>query len=136
MTELGKDAKIYWDKSLKHSYIHQLINYSKGEVLVPEGRTYFVYVSVHFNLAKEDENENRYIIRRFKVRLCRKVLGYEQTLLMKTKIFNQRNESATSSLQVTGILHLNLNESIYVKVSNANQLIVNSSGNTFGMYPM
>lgn len=134
--EPGLDVKIHWDKHEKHSFTDKLIHFNKGEIRIPEGQTYFVYASVHFNITEGGEGAYTYKRRFFALRLCRKVQNYEQTLLYNSKKISKSATDVISSLHVTGLLHLNRNDSIYVKVSNANQLILNSRGNTFGVYPI
>ena len=135
-TEHSKDVKLHWDQRTKHSHIDPLINYHHGEINISEGQTYYVYASVHFNITEKDKVRKGYRGRQFILRLCRKVYGYEQTLLITTKLFSKSNNEVMSSLRIAGVLKLNRNDKIYVKVSKADQLIFKSTGNTFGVFPL
>ncbi|XP_053404977.1 uncharacterized protein LOC128558787 [Mercenaria mercenaria] len=130
----GLNVVLHWDKHIRHSYIDPLIHYHNGEITIPEGRTYFVYLSAHFNISRGFTSTVKG--RRFTLRICRKVYGYEQTILGKTELFYFGRKAVISSLNIASPLKLNRNDKIYVKVSNANMLIPYSSGTSFGLFPL
>ena len=103
------------------------------------GQTYLVYASVHVNISRKLEKflDRKYKRRTFTIKVCKKRHGYEQILLGETKIFDSEFEAdVVSSVEVMGQVHLSKNESIYVKVSNADYVISVSKGNTFGIFPL
>ncbi|XP_053403956.1 uncharacterized protein LOC128558494 [Mercenaria mercenaria] len=130
----GKDLALHWDKHPEHSYIVRNIHYHNGEITIPEGRTYYIYASVHFNISRGDDKIDR--PRKITLRICRMVYGYEQTLLGKTQLFDVSHGDVVSSLDVGSYLQMSRNDTIYVKVSDAFSIIRGSRGNTFGMFPL
>lgn len=131
-------ATVHWDKHEEHSYMDPDIYYHNGEITIPEGQTYFIYASVHVNGSLGLRQGRRYATGRqhYTLRICRKSFDYEETLLSKTLIFSGNKGSTKSSLRVEGPLQLKKKDIVYVKISDGNQLIHNSSGNTFGLFPL
>lgn len=129
----GFQAIVNWNKHPKHSYIHQAISYNDGEVTIPESRTYFIYASVIFNINQtEDQTQN--IPSKLTLRICRKVYGYERTLLGKTELHLQSNRTKTTSLNVAGQFRLQKDDVLLVRVSQ--ELTLDSEGNGFGLFPL
>lgn len=134
VTETEIHGKVIWDKHSSHSYINPKIAYENGELTIPEGRTYFVYASVTFNLSKTEEKpQNRPY--KLSLRICRKIYGYERTLLGKVEIYNSRATDIVS-LNVAGHILLQKDDVLLVRVSNAQELHHNSKGNAFGLFPL
>lgn len=131
-------ATVHWDKHEEQSYMDPDIYYHNGEITIPEGQTYFVYASVHVKISLGLRQRKRYATGRqhYTLRICRKSFDYEETLLSKTLLFSDNKGSMKSSLRVEGPLQLKKKDIIYLKVSDGNQLIHNSSGNTFGLFPL
>lgn len=134
----GSDVVLHWNKHKQNSYIDPAMHYHNGQVTIPEGEIYFVYASAHINISLSDPQRNQHQtrLRTYSLKICRKHYDYEETLLGTTKIFSGDSDLVTSSLRVEGPLLLKTHDKIYVKVSNGNELVKNSNGNTFGLYPM
>lgn len=134
-TETEIQGKVIWHKHPSHSYIDPNITYENGELMIPEGRTYFVYASVTFNLSKtEEQPQNRPC--KLTLRICRKTYGYERTLLGKVEVYNSHVGSIVTSLNVAGHVLLQKGDILLVRVSNPPKLHHNSKGNTFGLFPL
>lgn len=64
------------------------------------------------------------------------MFDYEETLLWKNQFYDAEEDNVVASLHIGGYLLLSRDDLIYVKVSNANATIKESSGNTFGIFPL
>ncbi|XP_053403961.1 uncharacterized protein LOC128558499 [Mercenaria mercenaria] len=131
------DAILHWDNHSRNSVIDPSVYYHNGEITIVEGRIYYIYASVYFNISLQKHEKVTHFdkLQQVSVRICRHVYGYEQTLLGRRKLFNISNANAVSSLRIGSHLKLSKNDTIYVKVSNANRLMRNSEGNIFGLFP-
>ncbi|XP_053404000.1 uncharacterized protein LOC123554551 [Mercenaria mercenaria] len=139
LSGVSSDTKLRWNQHSANCHIDPSVYYDKGEVITPEGRTYFVYASAHFNISRQGENgiKNFGRPRKFSIRICKSVYGYEQTLLGRRALFNTtKTENVVSSLRIGSHLELSRNDKIYVRVSNADMMIHNSTGNNFGLFPL
>ncbi|XP_053403952.1 uncharacterized protein LOC128558490 [Mercenaria mercenaria] len=134
----GFDQTIFWDKHSSSAFISENLEYHKGKLRVPEGRIYFVYAAVQFNISTVTAKKSLVTNKQWKVslRICVSSRGHERTILYKSKIFNRSEIDITSSLNVGSHVFLAKEEDVYVKVSNAEGLIQNSEGNSFGIFPM
>ncbi|XP_053389067.1 uncharacterized protein LOC128552085 [Mercenaria mercenaria] len=135
----SSDTKLHWDNRPGNFYIDPSVYYDNGEVTIPEGRTYFVYAAAHFNISHQEENgiQNFGRPQKFSIRICKTVYGYEQTLLGRTVWFNTTNTgSVVSSLHIGSHLELSRNDKIHVRVNDANKIILDSTGNNFGLFPL
>jgi hypothetical protein len=115
------------------------IQYDNGEVTIPEGRGYFLYTSVHFNISHRHSNDQKGFQRpqRITIRICKSIYGYEQTLVGRSELFNPTNTGdVVGSLKIETHVHLTKNDKIYVRVNDASRIIHNSKGNTFGLFPL
>ncbi|XP_045161594.2 uncharacterized protein LOC123526487 isoform X2 [Mercenaria mercenaria] len=133
----GIDSVLHWENE-SEANADTDVEHSNGEIIVPEGRTYFVYASVHFNISRSAANETKNVnrLRTFSLRICRKIYGYEQTLLGEIMQFDVSGGDVVSSFRIASHIKLNRNDIIYVKVNNANYVISSSKGNTFGFFPL
>ncbi|XP_045161591.2 uncharacterized protein LOC123526486 isoform X1 [Mercenaria mercenaria] len=133
----GIDTILFWENE-SEANANTVVEHSNGEIIVPEGRTYFAYASVHFNISRSVANETKHMnrLRTFSLRICRKIYGHEQTLLGETMQFDVSGGDVVSSFRIASHLKLNRNDIIYVKVYNANYVISSSKGNTFGFFPL
>ncbi|XP_045200718.1 uncharacterized protein LOC123554553 [Mercenaria mercenaria] len=122
----------HWDTHSSNSHIDPSVSYHNGKITIPEGRTYFIYASVHFNISRQNNTQFQNL-QQFSVRICRRVHEYEQTLLGSTKMFNISN--ANTSLRIASHLKMSRDDKIYIKVSDAKRLIPFSNGNSFGLFP-
>lgn len=127
------DGTIQWER--QSAYIDKRIRFHGGELTIQEGQTYFVYASVLMNISKSDTT-NRAKPFRFSLRLCKKKYDYERTLLGKTAVFDTSYGEIRSSLHIAGPLVLRKEDKIYVKVSSENDIVLDSHGNTFGIFPL
>ncbi|XP_053403997.1 uncharacterized protein LOC123544742 [Mercenaria mercenaria] len=135
----SSDKKLQWNNHSGKCHIDPSVHYDDGEVTIPEGRTYFVYASVHFNISRQENIRIKKFARpqRISIRICKSVYGYERTLLGRTELFNMTNtENVVSSLSIGSHLELSRDDTIYVRVSDANKIIHDSKGNTFGLFPL
>ncbi|XP_045200713.2 uncharacterized protein LOC123554549 [Mercenaria mercenaria] len=135
----SSDIKLQWNNRPGKCHIDISVHYDNGEVTIPEGRTYFVYASVHFNISRQENIGIKKFARpqRISIRICKSVYGYERTLLGRTQLFNMTNtENVVSSLSIGSHLELSRDDRIYVRVSDANKIIHDSKGNTFGLFPL
>ncbi|XP_045200764.1 uncharacterized protein LOC123554582 [Mercenaria mercenaria] len=135
----SSDTKVDWDNHPGKCQIDPSVYYDNGEVTIPEGRTYSVYATAHFNISRQEENgmQNFGRPQKFSIRICKTVYGYEQTLLGRTVWFNTTNTgSVVSSLHIGSHLELSRNDKIHVRVSDANKIIHDSTGNNFGLFPL
>ena len=133
------DDKLYWSTNPGRYYVHDSIDYSNGVITIPEGRDYFIYASVHFNITQKKPNDQKGFVRpqRITIRVCKTVYGYEQTLLGRSKLFNvTKYGNVVGSLRVETLLHLTRNDQIYVRVNDASTVIPYSTGTTFGIFPL
>lgn len=129
---------IHWDKHQDTSFISESLTYHKGEIKVSERRFYFLYASILINTSgfvNQLRNERESICK-FVLRICVKKNGYELTLLHNAQMYTFPTKDGKSSLTVGGHVHLEKEDSVYVKVSEGNQIIRNSVGNTFGIIPL
>lgn len=129
---------LHWDKHQDTSFISDSLTYHKGEIKVPDRRFYFLYASILINISGfvnqfRDEKES---IRRFVLRICVKRNGFEFMVLHKALTYTFPNKDGMSSLSVGGHVQLEKEDSVYVKVSEANRIIQNSVGNAFGIIPL
>lgn len=134
VTETEIQGKVNWDKLAGYSYIDTNIAYENGEITIPEGRTYFVYASVSFNWSQTEEQQNRPY--RLTLRICKKIYGYERTLLGKVEVYNSPVKGTVTSLNVAGHVLLQKDDILLVRVSNVQWLHHISKGNTFGIFPL
>lgn len=134
-TETEIQTKVHWNSRARHSYIHPNIIYNNGEVTILEGRTYFVYASVTFNLSQSEEQalNKPYNLT---LRICRKNYGYERTILGKIEVYNTPVRGIVTSLNVAGHILLQKDDILLVRVSNSKWIHHNSKGNTFGLFPV
>jgi hypothetical protein len=136
------DTLIHWDKHPERSFISEDVEYHKGEISVSEGGFYFIYTTVMMNLTKHMVNIGK--MYRFSLYVCANRKGYERTLLSSFKSFNTSctndvtnyKMNDATSLSTRGNVYITKGDKIYVKVSYANRLILDSVGNTFGIMPM
>ncbi|XP_060608105.1 uncharacterized protein LOC132760206 isoform X2 [Ruditapes philippinarum] len=133
------DDKLYWNIHPSKCYMDKSIQYDNGEVTIPEGRGYFLYTSVHFNISHRHSNDQKGFQRpqRITIRICKSIYGYEQTLVGRSEVFNPTNTGdVVGSLKIETHVHLTKNDKIYVRVNDASRIIHNSKGNTFGLFPL
>jgi hypothetical protein len=115
------------------------IEYDDGEVTIPEGRDYYLYASIHFNISRNNSNDQKRFQRpqRITIRICKSVYGYEQTLLGRSELFDMTNTGdVVGSLKIETHVHLTKNDKIYVRVNDVSRIIHNSKGNSFGLFPL
>ncbi|XP_060576898.1 uncharacterized protein LOC132734219 isoform X1 [Ruditapes philippinarum] len=133
------DNKLYWNKHPSKCYVDNSIKYDDGEVIIPEGRDYYLYASIHFNITHKNGIDQKGVQRpeRITIRICKTVYGYEQTLVGRSEIFNMTNTGdVVGSLKIETHVHLTRNDRIYVRVNDASRIIHNSKGNSFGLFPL
>ncbi|XP_045200769.2 uncharacterized protein LOC123554584 isoform X2 [Mercenaria mercenaria] len=114
----SSDLKLQWNNHSGKYHIDPSVHYDDGEVTIPEGRTYFVYASVHFNISHQENIGIKKFARpqRISIRICKSVYGYERTLLGRTQLFNMTNtENVVSSLSIGSHLELSRDDTIYVR---------------------
>ncbi|XP_060573002.1 uncharacterized protein LOC132730936 [Ruditapes philippinarum] len=136
------NAVINWDKHPERSFISEDVEYHKGEIKVSEGGFYFIYTTVMMNLTKPMVNLGEMC--RFALYVCANRKGYERILLSSFKSFNtsctnditNNKMNDATSLSTRGNVYVTKGESVYVKVSGANRIILESVGNTFGIMPL
>lgn len=134
-TETEIQTKVHWNNRARHSYIHPNIIYNNGEVTILEGRTYFVYASVTFNLSQSEEQALNKPCK-LTLRICRKYYEYERTILGKIEVYNTPVRGIVTSLNVAGHILLQKDDILLVRVSNSKWIHHNSKGNTFGLFPV
>ncbi|XP_053403953.1 uncharacterized protein LOC123554728 isoform X1 [Mercenaria mercenaria] len=132
------DQTISWDKHSSSAFISESLEYLKGKLRVPEGRVYFVYAAVQFNISTVIAEKSSDTSRQWKVslRMCVSSGEHERTLLYRSKVFSTSETDIVSSLNVGSHVFLAKEEDVYVKISNAEGLIHDSDGNSFGIFPM
>lgn len=134
-TETSFEGKVRWNQHSRYSYLDPVISYKHGEITIPEGRVYNVYASIIFNTNNSDASS----CRRppiMSLRICRKTYGYEQTLFSKTELYRNTNKSSVSTLHIAGQVVLQKGDIVLVRVSNLKRLLHDSTGNTFGVFPL
>lgn len=134
----GLDLLIHWDKDPSSAFISEELTYHNGQIKVPDRRFYFVYVSVLINISKpvSQIKNNAANLYRFLLRICVSNTNYERTALHKTLNFNNSDTNSASTLSVGGHIKLEKGDSVYVRVSEANRIIRETVGNTFGIIPL
>ncbi|XP_053403846.1 uncharacterized protein LOC123554544 [Mercenaria mercenaria] len=130
----GSNVVIHWDKHMEESFISEGLVYRKGEIKVPEGQFYFLYSSVLINLTNVMVHiGNAY---RFILQVCVNSRGYERTLLYKSQSYKPSGTNSISSVAVAGNVYIARGDAVFVKVSEASRIIINSVGNMFGILPL
>lgn len=134
----GLDLLIHWDKHPSSAFISEELTYHNGQIKVPEKRFYFIYASILINVSKaiSQIRNNADVLCRFRLRICVSNTNYERTALHKTLNFNNSDTSSASTLSVGGHIKLEKGDSVYVRVSEANRIIHETVGNTFGIIPL
>ncbi|XP_053403954.1 uncharacterized protein LOC123554728 isoform X2 [Mercenaria mercenaria] len=94
----------------------------------------FSKVSRHHTYKEKSSDTSRQW--KVSLRMCVSSGEHERTLLYRSKVFSTSETDIVSSLNVGSHVFLAKEEDVYVKISNAEGLIHDSDGNSFGIFPM
>ena len=127
---------INWDVTTNHSFAGTGVKFNKGRIQVTEDNFYFIYAIISFNntIRNGDCGPCMFRICIYKTNVMYDG-SYESRELQERETLCNRT-TGVSTLFIGSHVYLDKGDIIYVKVSDVSRIVLDSTGNGLGLFPL